>query len=190
MEIKKTKQHLLDKLYEPYKKCLACPLATMGRSRVVFGSGNPDARLMIIGEAPGKEEDLQGLPFMGKSGQLLDRLLKTAGIIRDEIYITNVVKCRPPKNRPPRPVEAQTCKNILLFNQIDIIQPTIICTLGATALEALFSKKIKLSLHHGQELLFKDYVTIPTYHPAYVLRSPKISTLLLEDLTKIARRLP
>src|SRR5205823_4093975 len=122
-------------LYKPYKKCLQCPLGTLGRTNVVFGEGNSDADLMLIGEAPGRYEDEQSKPFVGRSGKLLNRTLELVGLKRNDVFITNIVKCRPPNNRKPLPLESTTCKNILLFNQIKIIRPHIICTLGASALQ-------------------------------------------------------
>lgn len=120
MNAKMYKQNLLNELYKPYQQCIACPLGSLGRTNVVFGEGNPDAELMFIGEAPGREEDKQGRPFVGRSGQLLNRILELAGIKRPDIFITNIVKCRPPNNRKPLPLEINICKKILLSNQIKI----------------------------------------------------------------------
>src|SRR5580700_10583052 len=120
------KQHLLDALYKPYKACTAYPLGTLGRTNVVFGSGNPDAFLMLIGEGPGQQEDNIGLPFVGKSGALLTKILETIGLKRSEIFISNIVKCRPPQNRAPLPYEMKTCKDLLLSKQIAIIKPRVI----------------------------------------------------------------
>src|SRR5437870_4631307 len=123
MNPKTYKQELLDKLYAPYKKCMECPLGNLGRTHVVFGEGNPDADLMFIGEGPGKEEDEQGRPFVGRSGKLLNHIFEIIGIHRKNVFITNIVKCRPPNNRKPLPIESNTCKSILLLNQIKIIRP-------------------------------------------------------------------
>lgn len=184
MNKKQYKQNLLDQLYAPYKKCLECPLGSMGRNRIVFGEGNPDARLMIIGEAPGKKEDLQGMPFVGKAGTLLTKILTNIGIDRKDIFITNVVKCRPPNNRKPLPLEINTCTDLLLINQIKIIQPQSICTLGTTATEGLLKTKVKISQIHGTPFYFDSIITIPTYHPAYIARNPKMSELLAQDIKK------
>ena len=184
MNKKEHKQNLLDQLYEPYKKCLKCPLGSAGRSRVVFGKGNPDARLMIIGEAPGKKEDEQGIPFVGKSGAFLTKILLDLGIARENVFITNIVKCRPPNNRKPLPIEIKTCTDLLLFNQIKIIQPQAICTLGSTAIEGLLKAKIKISAVHGTLFYFDSIATIPTYHPAYIARNPKMSAVFIEDIKK------
>jgi uracil-DNA glycosylase len=182
MNQKETKYLLLQKLYEPYKKCIACPLGKLGRQTVVFGDGNPDAQLMIIGEAPGKDEDEQGIPFVGRSGKFLTKILTSLGISRKEIFITNSVKCRPPQNRKPTPLESNTCKNILLINQIEIIKPKVICTLGSAAIESLLEKPIKLGDIHGTKLLFNSITVIPTYHPAYVIRTPKKLNLFIKDI--------
>ncbi len=188
MDIKQFKQFLLNKLYEPYKNCVECPLGTLGRKNVVFGDGNPDARIMIIGEAPGKNEDEGGKPFIGRAGKVLDEGLAQAHIERADIFITNVVKCRPPQNRKPTLHEANTCKNLLLFNQIKIIQPTIIITLGATAYEALLEKKDPISSYRGKLHSVLGIDLLPTFHPAYILRNPKAKDLLYTDILAAAHR--
>src|SRR5579872_2582777 len=134
MDPKSYKQQLLDQLYAPYRNCTMCPLGTLGRTNVVFGEGNPDADLLFIGEGPGAAEDAQGRPFVGRSGKLLTKTLEGLGIKREDVFITNIVKCRPPENRAPTPVEAGICTNLFLYNQIKIIRPKVICVLGATAL--------------------------------------------------------
>jgi uracil-DNA glycosylase family 4 len=151
--------------------CTRCPLAA-GRTNVVFGEGSPDARLMVIGEGPGHDEDVQGRPFVGRSGQLLDRiLLEELGLARSAVYIANVVKCRPPGNRDPRPDEIDACRPWLLA-QLDLIAPSVILTLGN------FASKLILATTDGiRQLRGRVYpsdrpgmVIVPTYHPAYVLR--------------------
>jgi len=138
---------------------------------------------MIIGEAPGKNEDLQGHPFIGRSGQLLTRSLQQAGLNREDVFITNIVKCRPPNNRNPLPLEIKTCKQLLLFKQIKIIQPKIICTLGALALEGLTNQRnIKITKTRGIPLNIDGITIIPTYHPAYMLRKPKELNTFIKDL--------
>ena len=182
MKTRNYKQMLLDTLYTPYHQCTKCPLAGLGRTHVVFGQGNPDAKLMFIGEGPGRDEDVQGLPFVGRSGQLLDCVLKNIGIQRDDVFITNIVKCRPPGNREPLPNESTTCKNILLFNQIKIIQPKIICTLGSCALRNLLEHDIKITELRGTRMNFGSITLIPTYHPAYILRNPQKIKDFVQDL--------
>jgi len=186
MDKKTFKQELLDELYAPYQQCMKCPLGSLGRTHVVFGTGNPDADLMLIGEGPGNEEDKQGKPFVGRSGQLLTKLLHSVGIERHDTFITNIVKCRPPNNRKPFPIESSTCKAILLIKQIKIIRPRLICTLGATALECLLDKPVKITQARGKEFLFENIKVIATYHPAYILRNPKEVEPMLNDLTKVA----
>ena len=182
MNQKETKQFLLEKLYEPYKKCLSCPLANLGRQAVIFGEGNPNAQLMFIGEAPGQEEDNQGKPFVGRSGKLLTEILTSLNINRKDVFITNSVKCRPPQNRKPTPLETKTCKDILLINQINIIKPKVICTLGSAALESLLEESIKISKKRGEPIFFNKTILIPTYHPAYALRSPKMIDVIKNDI--------
>ena len=137
MNEKQSKALLLKQLYEPHKKCSPCPLALQTNHNFVCGHGSPNAKLMLIGEAPGQHEDEQGLPFVGKSGMLLTKTLACLGIDRKEIFITNIVKCRPTNNRKPTPEESKTYKHLFLLKEIEIIKPTVICTLGATALEGL-----------------------------------------------------
>ncbi len=151
--------------------CLACPLGP-GRFRFVFGEGDPKARLMFIGEGPGKDEDQQGRPFVGKAGELLDKMIGSIGFKRDEVYIANVVKCRPPDNRTPTPQESQTCLGYLK-RQIELIDPSVIVTLGATPLKELLGVQIGITKVRGswQRLeLHRAIPVMPTFHPAYVLR--------------------
>lgn len=177
------KQELLNKLYEPYKQCVQCPLGTMGRKTVVFGQGNPDATVLFIGEGPGQEEDNQGSPFVGRSGKLLNKILEALNTSREEVFITNIVKCRPPNNRKPTPFESQTCKGLLLINQIKIIRPAIICTLGSAAIQGLLSNyDLKISAIRGKLLSYEGIPVLPTYHPAYILRNPKELETLYADI--------
>ena len=188
MNAKAYKQQLLDQLYAPYKKCLQCPLGSLGRTNVVFGDGNPDANIMFIGEGPGQDEDTQGKPFVGRSGKLLNTIFDLLHIKRQDVFITNIVKCRPPNNRKPLPNESNTCKNLLLLKQIKIIQPKVICTLGSSALQGLLDNydEIKITKIHGKpiEHAFKGITIIPAYHPAYVLRNPKELETLYADIEK------
>jgi uracil-DNA glycosylase family 4 len=188
MTKKELKQFLLEELYAPYSNCTQCPLGSLGRTHVVFGRGNPDAQLMLIGEAPGRNEDLQGTPFCGQSGKLLSKLLKTAEIDENDLYITSIVKCRPPKNRQPRPNEVAICSSILLEKQIKIIAPSVICSLGACATNLLLTPGSVMSQLRGTIHKYGSITLIPAYHPAYLLRNPKGLVPLLEDL-KLAHSL-
>ena len=152
--------------------CLACPLGS-GRMKFVFGEGNGRARLMLIGEGPGRDEDLQGRPFVGKAGELLDRMIGAIGLRREDTYIANIVKCRPPDNRTPTPEEAQTCLGYLR-RQIEFVQPSVIVTLGATPLRELLGVGEGITKVRGQwrqlKLGGREIPVMPTFHPAYVLR--------------------
>lgn len=153
--------------------CTLCPLAA-GRTTVVFGSGDPAADLMFVGEGPGHDEDLQGQPFVGRSGKLLDRLLaEEMGLSRDRVYITNTVKCRPPGNRDPLPVEVATCRSYL-ESQIDLIEPRVIVTLGNFAARLLLDTTTGVSTLRGRSYPYAGrakVMIVPTFHPSYVLRN-------------------
>ncbi len=176
------KQQLLNDLFKPYKQCNLCPLGNLGRTQVVFGKGNPNATLMLIGEAPGKKEDIEGIPFVGPSGKLLIKILENLGIKTEDIYITNIVKCKPPKNRTPLFNEISICKKILLEKQIQIIAPQIICTLGKSALNALILSDFALSKVRGSFLLYKTIPLLPTFHPSYILRKQSELNKFAQDL--------
>lgn len=190
-ERKKTrdKKQDLEELNCNYINCQKCPLATQGRTQVVFGNGNAQASLMFVGEGPGKDEDEQGYPFIGRAGQLLTKIIEAMGLKREDVYISNVVKCRPPGNRVPLPDESNTCKDLLLFKEIEIIKPKIICTLGATATQALLGDDAKLAKTRGLFTSFKNALVLPTYHPAYLLRNPVEKKTVWEDMKKIMAKL-
>jgi uracil-DNA glycosylase len=179
----------LTTLNNKYINCQECPLAQCGRKQVVFGVGNPEAKLMFVGEGPGRDEDAQGVPFIGRAGQLLTKIIEAMGLTREQVYISNVVKCRPPENRTPLPIESETCKEILLFKEIEIIKPTIICALGATAIKALLGDHVLISKTRGIFQKFKDIPVMPTYHPAYLLRNPAEKKTVWEDMKKIMEEL-
>lgn len=183
------KNKVLQALFEPCKQCQGCPLATQGRAQVVFGVGNPYSPLMFVGEGPGRDEDKQGEPFVGRAGQLLTKIIEAMGFARGDVYISNVVKCRPPENRTPLPDESDVCKNLLLFREIEIIQPKIICTLGATATQAMLGNDVKISAVRGQFKTFKNTLVLPTYHPAYLLRNPAEKRTVWEDMKKVMEKL-
>ena len=183
MSTLKQKQELLNKIYEPYICHTHCPLGLTEEHNVIFGSGNINTKLMIIGEAPGKTEEEQGLPFVGRSGKLFTQILKSFSIDRDDIFITNIVKCRPQNNRTPSKKEVAAYKNLLL-KQIDIIQPKVICTLGATAAQALLPEIPPITKSHGTLYWYNKIAIIPTYHPAYILRNSKNLPFFTQDLKK------
>jgi DNA polymerase len=166
--------------------CTRCRLHS-GRRNIVFGVGNPDAELMFIGEGPGYDEDVQGEPFVGRAGQLLTKIIQAIQLTRDEVYIANIVKCRPPENRDPEPDESAACRPFL-DRQIEAIRPTVICTLGRVATQVLLSTSKPLGRMRGEILQYGDAVLIPTFHPAYLLRNPAEKRKVWEDM-KLIRRL-
>lgn len=164
--------------------CTRCPLAYAGRRNIVFADGNPNARLMFVGEGPGADEDASGVPFVGKAGQLLNNMINAMGLKREEVYIANIVKCRPPGNRNPEPVEANTCSQFLV-DQIDIVQPQIIVALGAIAATYLLGVKRPLVALRGQWHDVRGSKTAVTYHPAYLLRDPSMKGEAWKDLQRV-----
>ena len=164
--------------------CTRCPLAYAGRHTIVFGTGDPAARLMFVGEGPGADEDAQGLPFVGKSGQLLTNMILAMGLTREQVYIANIVKCRPPANRAPEPVEANTCTQFLV-RQIDTVQPEFIVALGATAAMYLLGVKQSLASLRGRFHPVRGAQAIITYHPAFLLRDPRQKGEAWKDLQQV-----
>lgn len=162
----------LQVIREEIGDCKRCPLAFAGRHTIVFGEGDPNTRLMFVGEGPGADEDMQGRPFVGRAGQLLNNMIAAMGLKREEVYIANIVKCRPPQNRTPEPVEANTCSQFL-FQQIDVIRPEILVALGSTAATYLLGGKASLSSLRGRIHQAHGSKLIVTYHPAYLLRDPR-----------------
>ncbi len=157
----------------------------MGRSQVVFGVGNPRARLMFVGEAPGADEDEQGEPFVGRAGQLLTKIIQSIGLERADVYIANVIKCRPPGNRNPEPDEVAKCQPFL-FRQIDTIRPRVIVALGTFAAQTLLGTDVPISRLRGRVHPFRHGASlIPTFHPAYLLRSPERKRDVWEDMKKV-----
>ena len=184
----KDRKVLLEELRLHIGDCQRCKLAKH-RSHLVFGAGNPDARLMFIGEAPGKEEDLQGLPFVGDAGVLLTRLIVKMGMRREDVYIANVIKCRPPMNRDPEEDEIATCRGFI-ERQIQIIRPQIIMTLGRIALQALMEMpKLRITSARGHFYDYKGIPLMPTFHPAYLLRNPRDKILTWADAQKVMARI-
>ncbi len=161
----------LEELAAQAARCTSCRLHEK-RTHVVFGEGDPDAKLMIVGEGPGADEDLQGRPFVGRAGQLLDRILEAAGIPRSSVYITNIVKCRPPGNRNPLPDEAKICSSLWLLKQVEIIRPQIITPLGSVATQFFLGEKVPITKVRGKWFEWNGIKVFPMFHPAYLLRNP------------------
>jgi uracil-DNA glycosylase family 4 len=164
--------------------CTRCPLAYAGRKNIVFGDGDPSARLMFVGEGPGADEDASGVPFVGKAGQLLNNMIAAMGLKREEVYIANIVKCRPPGNRTPEFIEATTCSQFLV-KQIDIVHPEVIVALGATAAMYLLGVKQSLASLRGQWHSVRGVKVAVTYHPAFLLRDPRQKAEAWKDLQRV-----
>lgn len=173
----------LQELDHSLKDCQRCRLSS-GRTQVVFGTGNPNASIMFVGEAPGFYEDKQGIPFVGAAGKLLNELLESAGLSRTDIYIANVIKCRPPDNRDPLPDEVDTCKPFL-FQQIELIKPKVVCTLGNFAMQTLLGKKVGIMKMRGQVFQVQDFFVFPLLHPAAALHQGNLNEPLREDFRKL-----
>ena len=161
--------------------CERCKLCSLGRKQVVFGVGNPQAALMFVGEAPGADEDIQGEPFVGRAGQLLTKIIEAIELRREDVYIANVIKCRPPGNRNPEPDEVLACQPFL-FRQIDIVQPKVIVALGKFAAQTLLSTDTPITRLRGRVHPFRSALLVPTFHPAYLLRSPDKKRETWEDM--------
>ena len=191
-----SKSYALAALRDEIGDCTRCKLHK-GRTHLVFGTGDPEAELMFVGEAPGEDEDRQGEPFVGKAGQLLTRIIQAMGLQREKVYIANIIKCRPPRNRNPEPDEIETCSPFLR-RQIQIIRPKVICALGNFAAQTLLATGQKISQlrgrFHALPISFADGVpaeikVMPTFHPAYLLRNPEDKKRVWEDMQLIMREL-
>ena len=174
----------LQELAKSLHNCQQCKLAKLGRTQVVFGVGNPHASIMFVGEAPGFNEDQKGEPFVGAAGKLLNDLLASANLSRDQIYIANVIKCRPPNNRDPEPDEVDTCKPFLM-QQIQMIRPKLVCTLGNWATQTLLERKVGITKVKAQAFYMKDFVIFPLLHPAAALHQGNLLDTLKEDFKKL-----
>ena len=177
----------LAQLAASVRNCQACRLHE-GRRQVVFGTGNPDADLVFVGEAPGRDEDLQGEPFVGRAGQLLTRIIQAIGLRREDVYILNVIKCRPPQNRNPLPDEVAACRP-LIDRQLACLKPRVICALGTFAAQALLRSDERISRLRGRFHPMGDILVRPTFHPAYLLRNPQEKRKVWEDMQDIQREL-
>jgi uracil-DNA glycosylase len=183
-QIHSDKENLLRKLREEIGDCKRCKLSGK-RTNIVFGEGNPDAKLMFIGEAPGREEDIQARPFVGDAGMVLTRLIEKMGFRREDVYIANIVKCRPPMNRDPEADEMEECKGFV-ERQIEIIHPQVIMSLGRiSAMSLTGDPKLKITAIRGKLFDYKGILLIPTFHPAYLMRNPKDKWLTWSDAQKV-----
>ena len=183
-----TPERALQLIREDIGDCTRCPLHKQGRKQIVFGTGNPRADIMFIGEGPGADEDTQGVPFVGRAGQLLNNMIAAMGIRREDVYIANVVKCRPPGNRTPEREECATCSPFLL-RQIDAVKPKMIIALGAVAAKTLLGLNDSLSNLRGHIYDFRNTQLVVTYHPAYLLRDPNQKKEAWKDLQMVMRHL-
>jgi len=177
----------LERIREDLGECTRCRLSKQ-RNKIVFGAGNPRAELVFVGEGPGRDEDAQGLPFVGRAGKLLTQMIEAMGLRREDVYICNVVKCRPPENRKPENDEVATCSPYL-FRQLDVIQPKAIVCLGATAAQALLKTVDSISRFRGTWFDYRGTKLMATYHPAYLLRNPAAKGEVWKDLQKVMAHL-
>lgn len=182
-----TSQSKLEEIRNQTKHCQKCRLGKT-RTQSVFGEGNPRSQLVLVGEAPGYEEDQQGRPFVGKAGQLLTRIIAAIDLTREEVYITNVVKCRPPQNRNPLPDEIAACEPYL-HAQLEIIQPRVICALGNFAAQTLLKTKNTISRLRGRCYNYGNITVVPTFHPAACLRFPQYKKMVWEDIQLVKETL-
>jgi DNA polymerase len=164
--------------------CQRCKLHTLGRKQVVFGVGNADADLMFVGEAPGADEDEQGEPFVGRAGQLLTKIIEAIGLKRSDVYIANIIKCRPPGNRNPEPDEVAQCEPFL-FRQVEVVKPRVIVALGKFAAQSLLRTTDPITRLRGRSFNYRGATLIPTFHPAYLLRNPASKREVWEDMKKV-----
>ena len=177
----------LDDVRNDLGDCRRCDLY-QGRKNIIFGEGNHKAQLVFVGEAPGQQEDIQGKPFVGRAGQLLTRIIDAMGLTRKDVYICNILKCRPPGNRNPKPDEIRICEPFLI-KQIEIIQPKVICALGTFAAKTLLKTDVPISKLRGEFHLYRGIKLMPTYHPAYLLRNPGAKKKVWEDVQMIMKEL-
>ncbi|MHB8524971.1 MAG: uracil-DNA glycosylase [Candidatus Acidiferrales bacterium] len=177
----------LERIREDIGDCKRCKLCEQ-RNKIVFGAGSAKADLVFVGEGPGHDEDIQGLPFVGRAGKLLTQMIEAMGVSRDDVYIANVVKCRPPQNRAPEPDEIETCSPFL-YRQLAVIRPKAVVCLGAIAFQSLTGTKQPISRLRGQWLEFRGIPLMATYHPAYLLRNPNAKGDVWEDLKKVMAHL-
>lgn len=178
----------LEDIHSELENCTRCKLSKLGRQNIVFGVGNPKAELMFVGEAPGRDEDLQGEPFVGRAGKLLTKIIGAMGLKREDVYISNICKCRPPENRNPEKDEITTCSPFL-FRQIAAIRPKVIVCLGTFSAQTLLGTEDKIGNLRGKFFEFKGSKLMPTYHPAFLLRNPNMKRPVWEDMQKVMKEL-
>ena len=174
----------LSAIREDIGDCTRCKLCRLGRKQIVFGVGSPTADLMFVGEAPGRDEDIQGIPFVGRAGQKLTQIIEAIGLKRDDVYIANVIKCRPPENRNPEPDEVAQCEPFL-FRQVDTIKPKVIVALGTFAVRSLLKTMDPISRLRGRVYDYRGAKLVPTFHPAFLLRNPSCRREVWEDMKKV-----
>jgi len=179
------KVQLLEEIKKELGDCKRCKLHRYRRN-IVFGSGNPEAQLVFVGEGPGGDEDIQGKPFVGRAGQLLTKIINSIDLTREEVYIANIIKCRPPQNRNPEPDEIKACEPFLI-KQLDAIQPKIICALGTFAAQTLLETGERISSLRGRFISYRNTSLIATFHPAYLLRNPQRKRDVWEDMKMIRK---
>ena len=181
----------LEAVREELGDCRRCKLH-LSRTNIVFGTGNPKAKLVFVGEGPGRDEDLQGKPFVGLAGQLLTKIIQAIQLSREDVYITNIIKCRPPGNRNPEPDEIKACEPFLI-KQVQVIRPKLICALGTFAAQTLLKSEERISLLRGRFHSYRGILLMPTYHPAFILRNPgrerQLKGQVWEDIKEIMARL-
>jgi len=188
MPMSMMKKHPLETLKlirEDIGDCTRCALHKE-RTHIVFGEGNPNADLMFVGEGPGRDEDQTGRPFVGRAGKLLTKIIEAMKLKREDVYIANIVKCRPPKNRAPLPDEVATCEGFLQ-RQIEVVKPKVIVCLGSTATQNLLKTEVKISSLRGKFVEWHGTQVMPTYHPAFLLRNPSMKKPLWEDMKKVMK---
>lgn len=179
---------ILSQLSQRVAGCQQCAELAAGRTQTVFGVGNPEARLCFLGEAPGADEDRQGEPFVGRAGQLLTRIIEACTLRREDVYILNILKCRPPGNRNPLPAEAANCRPFLQ-QQLDVIQPEFLCCLGSVAAQNLLDTDKSIGKLRGTFYDYRGITVLCTYHPAYLLRNPNAKRLVWEDMQLLMARM-
>ncbi len=182
--VRQSTESLARAIREDIGDCVRCKLCTLGRKQIVFGVGNPNADLMFVGEAPGRDEDIQGIPFVGRAGQKLTQIIEAIGLKREDVYIANVIKCRPPENRNPEPDEVEQCEPFL-FRQVDTIKPKVIVALGTFAAKSLLKTTESISRLRGRVFDYRGAKLVPTFHPAFLLRNPSCRREVWEDMKKV-----